>query len=69
MHTCPKCKTDYEDEEDFPIDRSRVSGRYPYCKPCSVMLQMVWRMNNPKKHKAGVAKRIARIKKANGART
>lgn len=63
MRTCPKCKSNYE-EDEFPVDRSRVSGRYPYCKACAVMMQMLWRENNPDKHKAIVARRLARIKKS-----
>lgn len=33
MKTCVRCGED-KPMEDFPIDRCRRDGRYPYCKPC-----------------------------------
>ena len=50
LRQCPKCKNTYDDPEDFPVDKSRKTGRYPYCKPCAVALQQLWRMQNPEKH-------------------
>lgn len=30
---CPRCKI-MKDEEDYPLDPKRKSGRHSYCKPC-----------------------------------
>ena len=59
---CPRCTVEYPTLDDFPVDRSRLSGRYPYCKPCATELQAEWRAKNPEKYRAGVKRRIDRIK-------
>ena len=66
MITCTRCETE-QPEVDFPADRSRVSGRYPYCKTCAVELQLQWRVNNPEKHAAIRKRRVDKIKKSHAA--
>ena len=34
---CPRCKI-MKDEEDYPLDPKRKSGRHSYCKPCKAGL-------------------------------
>lgn len=31
---CPKCKADPQPLESFGINKKRLDGRQPYCKPC-----------------------------------
>ena len=47
---CPSCNED-KSLEDYPIDRNRPSGKYPYCKPCANLKGKEYRLANPEKRK------------------
>lgn len=42
---CTKCNTEHPDDM-FRTDRSRTSGRYPYCKPCEKAGKQAWYLKN-----------------------
>lgn len=43
---CNKCGN-VKPIEDFPNDRSRIDGKYPYCKLCNRKKVSEWRSDNP----------------------
>jgi len=61
---CSKCGSTYETTE-FPRDRRRNDGRYPYCKGCAVALSTMWKLANPEKFRASQRRRAERNKARN----
>jgi 5-methylcytosine-specific restriction endonuclease McrA len=47
---CPSCNEE-KSLEDYPIDRNRKGGKYPYCKPCASRKGKEYRVANPEKRK------------------
>ena len=45
--TCPRCET-AKPLDDFPRDRSRKDGRFPYCKACNSKHSRRWALEHPK---------------------
>lgn len=47
---CPSCKEE-KSLEDYPTDKNRTNGKYPYCKPCANSKGKEYRLANPEKRK------------------